>query len=93
MDKSQIEKVVFAVVSQQFNVPAHDVTLKILLIEDLGADSAALVEFSARLEDAFNTEFPDLRYLADKDLGELIGFISTHGKLAATGTQAGGGDL
>ncbi|WP_394826127.1 acyl carrier protein [Pendulispora albinea] len=87
MDKNQIEEMVFAVVSQQFNVPIHDVTPKILLIDDLGADSAALVEFSARLEDTFKTEFPDLRYLADKDLGELIDFISNHGKLnAATGT-------
>jgi len=81
MDKSQIEKMVFAVVSQQFNVPAKDVTPKTLLIEDLGADSAALVEFAARLEDTFNAEFPDLRYLADKDLGELVEFISTYRKI------------
>jgi acyl carrier protein len=82
MDKSQIERLVFAVVSEQFNVPVQDLTPKALLIEDLGADSMALVEFSARLEDTLKTEFSDLRYLADKDLGELIEFISTYEKLA-----------
>jgi acyl carrier protein len=82
MDKSQIERLVFAVVSEQFNVPVQDLTPKALLIEDLGADSIALVEFSARLEDTLKTEFSDLRYLADKDLGELIEFISTYEKLA-----------
>ncbi|MBN1205645.1 MAG: acyl carrier protein [Myxococcaceae bacterium] len=88
MNKSQIEKLVFAVVSEQFNVPVQDLTPKTLLIEDLGADSAALVEFSARLEDTFKTEFPDLRYLADKDLGKLIEFISTYEKLPQrTGTD------
>jgi acyl carrier protein len=83
MDRTRIEELVFSVVSQQFNLPMKDVTTKTLLIEDLGADSAALVEFAARLEDTFQTEFPDLRYLADKDLGELILFISGYGKLAA----------
>jgi acyl carrier protein len=82
MDKSQIEKLVFAVVSEQFNVPVQDLTPKALLIEDLGADSMALVEFSTRLEDTLKTEFPDLRYQAEKDLGKLIEFISTYEKLA-----------
>lgn len=90
MNKSEIEKIVFATVSEQFNIPVQDLTPTALLIEDLGADSAALVEFSLRLEDTFRTEFPDLRYLADKDLGELIEFISTYDKLALTVGAEGG---
>jgi acyl carrier protein len=88
MNKSEIEKIVFTTVSKQFNVPIQDLMRKTLLIDDLGADSAALVEFSLRLEDILKTEFPDLRYLADKDLGELIEFISTYEKLVpAAGTE------
>lgn len=87
MEKNEIQKVIFAVVSQQFKIPLHEVTPKTLLIEDLGADSASLVEFAARLEDAFETELPDLRYLADKDLGQLIAFFATFGKLAAPATD------
>lgn len=90
MNESEIRTIVFATVADQFNIPVDQLSSESLLIEDLGADSAALVEFSVRLEDTFNTEFPDLRFLADKDLGELIKFISTYDKLAVTADARGG---
>jgi len=76
MNTHEVQTRIFKVISEQFNVPIADVSPKTLLIDDLGADSAAFVELSARLEDAFSAQFPDLRHLADKEVGELIAYIS-----------------
>ncbi len=72
MDYSEIERRVLEVIVEQFNLPHHLISSETSLQDDLGADSLALTELVARLEDRFETQLPDFRRLSARRVGELV---------------------
>ena len=54
-----IEDKVKKVIAEKLNVDPGDVVLKAALIDDLGADSLAIVELIMTMEEEFDIEVPD----------------------------------
>ena len=55
----EIENKVREIVCQQLDVDAEQVKLETSFVEDLGADSLAVVELVLALEEAFEIDIPD----------------------------------
>ena len=55
----EIENKVREIVCQQLDVDAEQVKMKTSFVEDLGADSLAVVELVLALEEAFEIDIPD----------------------------------
>jgi acyl carrier protein len=55
----EIENKVREIVCQQLDVDADQVKMEISFVEDLGADSLAVVELVLALEEAFEIDIPD----------------------------------
>jgi acyl carrier protein len=55
----EIENKVREIVCQQLDVDAEQVKMEISFVEDLGADSLAVVELVLALEEAFEIDIPD----------------------------------
>jgi acyl carrier protein len=55
----EIENKVREIVCQQLDVDAEQVKMETSFVEDLGADSLAVVELVLALEEAFEIDIPD----------------------------------
>jgi acyl carrier protein len=55
----KIEDKVKKIISEKLNVDIHDVVPEASLIDDLGADSLAIVELIMTMEEEFDIEVPD----------------------------------
>lgn len=55
----EIENKVREIVCQQLDVDANQVKMETKFVEDLGADSLAVVELVLALEEAFEIDIPD----------------------------------
>jgi acyl carrier protein len=55
----EIENKVREIVCQQLDVEAEQVKMETSFVEDLGADSLAVVELVLALEEAFEIDIPD----------------------------------
>jgi len=74
----KIEEKVVKVIAEKLNIDPADVVPKAALINDLGADSLAIVELIVTMEEEFDIEVPDeeaeklvtvedvIRYLKEK---------------------------
>ncbi len=72
----EIENKVREIVCQQLDVDAEQVKLETSFVDDLGADSLAVVELVLALEEAFEIDIPDEdteKLRSFKDAVEYIG--------------------
>ncbi|GAA8258514.1 acyl carrier protein [Helicobacter pylori] len=70
-----------AVIAEQLNVDAAQVTLEAEFVKDLGADSLDVVELIMALEEKFGVEIPDEQAEKIVNVGDVVKYIEDN-KLA-----------
>ena len=71
-----LEKVI-DIIAEELSVDPSEITEDSNLVEDLDADSLAVVDLVMSIEDAFNVEIPDTVENL-KTVGEIVQFIEEH---------------
>ena len=77
---ADIEAKVKEIVCSQLEVSPDKVTTGASFIDDLKADSLAVVELVLALEEAFEIEIPDEDTEQIKTVGDAINYIKSHTK-------------
>jgi acyl carrier protein len=75
-----IETKVKEIISAQLEVRPERVTPEASFIDDLKADSLAVVELVLALEEAFSIEIPDEDTEQIKTVADAVNYIKTHAK-------------
>ena len=70
---------VIEIICEQLNTKAGDVKLESSFIDDLGADSLAIVELVMAMEDAFQMDIPDEEAERIQTVKDAIAYIEQHG--------------
>ena len=73
-----IEKKVREIICQQLEISMDKVKTEARFIDDLKADSLAVVELVLALEENFNIEIPDEDTEQIKSVGDAVTYIKTH---------------
>lgn len=73
-----IEKKVRDIIAAQLEIKIDSVKPEARFIDDLKADSLAVVELVLALEENFNIEIPDEDTEQIKSVGDAIEYIKTH---------------
>ena len=71
-----LEKVI-DIIAEELSVDPSEITEDSNLVEDLDADSLAVVDLVMSIEDAFNVEIPDTEVENLKTVGEIVQFCSS----------------
>ena len=82
-ETDNIETKVIAIVCEQLDVRAEDVSPSKTFTDDLGADSLAIVELVLAFEEAFHLKIPDAEVDGIKTVGNAIDYIKKHASSAA----------
>ncbi len=77
---SDIESKVKELISQQLEVSEDKLVATASFIDDLKADSLAVVELVLALEQEFKIEIPEEDTERIKTVGDAIGYIKSHAK-------------
>lgn len=83
MSIESIEAKVKEIICSQLEVSAEKVKPESSFIDDLKADSLAVVELVLALEEAFEMEIPDEDTEQIKTVGDAIDYIKSHGAAGA----------
>ncbi len=75
-----IEQKVREIISTQLEIPLDKIKLESRFIDDLKADSLAVVELVLALEDHFNIEIPDEDTEQIKSVNDAVAYIRSHQK-------------
>jgi acyl carrier protein len=75
-----VEERVKKIITEQLEVPVDKLKPEASFIEDLKADSLAVVELVLALEEAFKIEIPDEDTEKIKTVGDAINYIKAHAK-------------
>ena len=73
-----IEKKVREIIAAQLEISMDKVKTEARFIDDLKADSLAVVELVLALEENFNIEIPDEDTEQIKSVGDAISYIESH---------------
>ena len=71
------------IVSQQLDVDAAEIKDASAFIEDLGADSLAIVELVLAFEEQFEIDIPDEDTEKIRTVGDAVSYIQSHAKASA----------
>ena len=74
----EIEKKVIDLICQQLEVSANQLTPEASFVDDLKADSLAVVELVLALEQEFNIEIPDEDTEKIRTVNDAFTYIKTH---------------
>ena len=77
-DGAVLDKKVIDIIAEELSVDPSEITEDSNLVEDLDADSLAVVDLVMSIEDAFNVEIPDTEVENLKTVGEIVQFIEEH---------------
>jgi acyl carrier protein len=80
MEAQAIEQKVREIIVSQLEVPAENVVAAASFVEDLKADSLAVVELVLALEEQFKIEIPDEDTEQIKTVGDAVNYIKAHTK-------------
>jgi acyl carrier protein len=84
MQRTEITEQVQRVICDQLDVAKESVTEEASIIDDLGADSLAVVELVLALEEQFGVTIPDSETDKIRTVGDVVTYIEQHaGGLAA----------
>lgn len=75
-----VEERVKKIITEQLEVPVDKLKPEASFIEDLKADSLAVVELVLALEEAFKIEIPDEDTEKIKTVGDAVNYIKAHAK-------------
>lgn len=79
----EIEQKVKEIISQQLDVDVAQIKPESQFIDDLGADSLAIVELVLAFEEAFHLKIPDNEVDGIKTVGNAIDYIKKHANSAS----------
>ncbi len=74
------EKRIKEIIAEELDRDINEVTDAASFIEDLGADSLAIVELVMRMEEEFGIEIPDEEAEKIKTVKDVIEYIKAHAK-------------
>ncbi|HEX2685133.1 MAG TPA: acyl carrier protein [Kofleriaceae bacterium] len=80
MSPEEIEKEVRDIICKQLEVSPEQLRPEASFIDDLKADSLAVVELVLALEQAFNIEIPEEDTEQIKTVQDAVSYIKTHAK-------------
>jgi acyl carrier protein len=80
MEPQVIEQKVRDIIVSQLEVSPEQVTKQASFVEDLKADSLAVVELVLALEEQFKIEIPDEDTEQIKTVGDAVSYIQSHTK-------------
>ena len=80
MDPKEIETKVKAIISAQLEVAPEKLADGSSFVDDLKADSLAVVELVLALEEAFHIEIPDEDTEQIKTVKDAVDYVQTHVK-------------
>ena len=80
MSPEEIETKVNEIICQQLEVSPEQLRPEASFVDDLKADSLAVVELVLALEEAFKIEIPDEDTEKIKTVGDAINYIKSHAK-------------
>jgi acyl carrier protein len=80
MSPDEIEKKVKEIITQQLEVSAEQLRPEASFVDDLKADSLAVVELVLALEQEFKLEIPEEDTESIKTVGDAINYIKSHTK-------------
>ncbi len=75
MEEKEIMEKLIAVIKEKLGVEENKIVASASYVEDLGADSLALVDIAMALEDEFGMEIPDEDIEKIKTVGDTINYI------------------
>ena len=78
MSPEEIEKKVKEIITQQLEVSAEQLRPEASFVDDLKADSLAVVELVLALEQEFKLEIPEEDTESIKTVGDAINYIKSH---------------
>ena len=64
-----------AILADQLDVEAADITMTTDIVDDLGADSLDIVDLVMTLEDEFDLEIPDEDIETVRSVGDLVKYL------------------
>ena len=73
-----LEKKVFELIADELKIDVERIDLKSSFIDDLGADSLAIVSLIMRMEDEFNIEVPEEDAEKMQKVEDVINYIKAH---------------
>lgn len=76
----EIEQKVKEIISQQLDVDVAQIKPESQFIDDLGADSLAIVELVLAFEEQFDIDIPDEDTEKIRTVGDAVGYISSRKK-------------
>jgi acyl carrier protein len=76
MSNSETAERVKAIIVEQLNVAADDVTEEASFIDDLGADSLDIVELVMALEEEYDIDIPDEAAEKIQTVGDAVSYIT-----------------
>ena len=80
MEPQEIESKVKQIISAQLEVSNDKLSDGASFVDDLKADSLAVVELVLALEEAFHIEIPDEDTEQIKTVGDAVAYVKTHAK-------------
>lgn len=80
VESSDLEKRVLGIIAQQLEVQHDKLKRTASFIDDLKADSLAVVELVLALEQEFDIEIPDEDTNKIKTVGDAVDYIRDHAK-------------
>jgi len=78
LSPEEIEKKVREIITQQLEVSAEQLRPEASFVDDLKADSLAVVELVLALEQEFKLEIPEEDTESIKTVGDAINYIKSH---------------
>ena len=76
----RVRTTVIEVIASQLEVETERVTDGASFVDDLGADSLALVEATMAIEEAFEIEIPEEDLEKLRTVGDVIAYVRAHAK-------------
>lgn len=84
---SEIEKRVVEVIRRQLNVEGRGLHSPTRLVDDLGADSLAVLELTVVFEEAFDIEIPDAEANAIRTVRDAVTTVERHLRMRRPGER------
>jgi acyl carrier protein len=78
MTKEEILARIQEMIAETLEIDGSTVTENTSIIDDLGADSISIMEFTLALEDEFNIEISDEDAENIRTIGDVVEYVASH---------------
>ena len=69
------ERVVLTIISEELDVDVDQLAPSVSLIDDLHADSLALINIVMKLEEKFHIDLPDAEWRKLRTIGDVVSYV------------------